>query len=40
LSSVQDFTLRMQRVGRPIDILVNNAGIMAIPRRVVTADGF
>jgi NAD(P)-dependent dehydrogenase (short-subunit alcohol dehydrogenase family) len=40
LSSVQDFTQRMQRVSRPIDILVNNAGIMAIPHRVVTADGF
>ena len=40
LSSVLDFTKRMRQVGRPIDILVNNAGIMAIPRRVVTADGF
>src|SRR6266436_486543 len=39
LASVADFAQRMQ--ARPsLDLLINNAGVMALPRRLTTADGF
>lgn len=31
---------RIERFERPIDLLVNNAGVMALPRRLVSVDGF
>ena len=40
LASVSDFAGRLGTAGRPVDLLVNNAGVMALPKRLVTADGF
>jgi NAD(P)-dependent dehydrogenase (short-subunit alcohol dehydrogenase family) len=40
LSAIADFVRRIERFERPIDLLVNNAGVMALPRRLVTVDGF
>ncbi len=40
LSAVSDFVRRIERFERPIDLLINNAGVMALPRRLVTVDGF
>jgi NAD(P)-dependent dehydrogenase (short-subunit alcohol dehydrogenase family) len=40
LESVAAFAEGRRRDGRALDLLVNNAGIMAIPRRMLTADGF
>lgn len=40
LSVVADFVRRIERIERPIDLLMNNAGVMALPRRLVTVDGF
>jgi NAD(P)-dependent dehydrogenase (short-subunit alcohol dehydrogenase family) len=40
LDSVAAFAEGRHRDGRAIDLLVNNAGIMAVPRRILTADGF
>jgi NAD(P)-dependent dehydrogenase (short-subunit alcohol dehydrogenase family) len=40
LDSVAEFAEGRHRDGRALDLLVNNAGIMAVPRRMLTADGF
>jgi len=40
LSVVAEFVQRIERIERPVDLLVNNAGVMALPRRLVTVDGF
>lgn len=40
LTSVRDFSARLQAEGRPIDILVNNAGVMGRQTREVSVDGF
>ncbi len=40
LKSVESFSDRMIKRGRPIDLLVNNAGVMAVPTRHTTEDGF
>ena len=40
LSSVATFAGRLRSSGRPVDILVNNAGVMALPKRLLTVDGF
>jgi NAD(P)-dependent dehydrogenase (short-subunit alcohol dehydrogenase family) len=40
LASVTAFAGRMISEGRPLDLLVNSAGVTALPKRVVTADGF
>lgn len=40
LSSVAAFATRLAAAGRPLDLLVNNACVMALPQRLVTADGF
>jgi len=40
LSVITDFVERIERIERPVDLLVNNAGVMALPRRLVSVDGF
>jgi len=40
LASVAAFAARLRSLGRPVDMLINNAGVMALPRRVLTVDGF
>ena len=40
LASVAAFAERLVADGKPVDVLVNNAGVMALPRRLVTEDGF
>jgi NAD(P)-dependent dehydrogenase (short-subunit alcohol dehydrogenase family) len=40
LGSVRDFARRFTAEHEALDLLVNNAGIMAVPRRLTTADGF
>jgi NAD(P)-dependent dehydrogenase (short-subunit alcohol dehydrogenase family) len=40
LASVTAFADRLVAAGHPVDVLVNNAGVMALPKRLVTADGF
>jgi len=40
LASVADFAGRLVLADRPVDLLVNNAGVMALPKRLVTVDGF
>ena len=40
LGSVEALAGRMLEADRPIDLLINNAGVMALPRRLTTADGF
>ncbi|MDH6237749.1 SDR family oxidoreductase [Cryobacterium sp. CG_9.6] len=40
LSSVTDFSARLNREGRAVNVLINNAGIMMTPKRDTTADGF
>ncbi|WP_420384073.1 SDR family oxidoreductase [Novosphingobium sp.] len=40
LAAVAAFSDAMLAAARPIDILVNNAGIMALPKRMLTPDGF
>jgi NAD(P)-dependent dehydrogenase (short-subunit alcohol dehydrogenase family) len=37
---VTAFADRLVAAGHPVDVLVNNAGVMALPKRLVTADGF
>jgi NAD(P)-dependent dehydrogenase (short-subunit alcohol dehydrogenase family) len=39
LASIADFAQRMH-VRQSLDLLINNAGVMALPRRLTTADGF
>lgn len=39
LASVEAFSAVRHADGRPIDLLINNAGIMALPERLLTADG-
>ena len=40
LASVRAFAQTQLSEGRPIDILINNAGIMALPKRMISGDGF
>ncbi|HEV2529579.1 MAG TPA: SDR family oxidoreductase [Thermomicrobiales bacterium] len=40
LAAVRRFAGERLTDGQPIDLLVANAGIMAVPRRVLSADGF
>jgi len=40
LASVRAFADGLHAEGRPIDVLINNAGVMAVPKRMTTADGF
>ena len=40
LSSVADFSMRLQNAGRPVDLLVNNACTLALLKRQVTIDHF
>jgi NAD(P)-dependent dehydrogenase (short-subunit alcohol dehydrogenase family) len=40
LASVNAFADALYADGRPIDVLINNAGVMAVPRRMLTVDGF
>src|ERR1700675_504940 len=39
LASIADFAQRMH-ARQSLDLLINNAGVMALPRRLTTADGF
>src|SRR5712672_533096 len=39
LTSIADFAQRMH-ARQSLDLLINNAGVMALPRRLTTADGF
>ncbi|MEU1345217.1 oxidoreductase [Streptomyces sp. NPDC005827] len=40
LGSVRDFAAELTTEHDTLDLLVNNAGVMAVPRRLTTADGF
>ena len=40
LSSVEKFSERLLASNKKIDLLVNNAAVMAIPKRILTDDGF
>ena len=40
LASVRDFADGLLAEGLPLDVLINNAGVMAVPKRMTTADGF
>ena len=40
LSSIRDFAQAFLATRRPLDLLINNAGVMALPSRMLTADGF
>lgn len=40
LSSIRDFAKAFLATRRPLDLLINNAGVMALPKRMLTADGF
>lgn len=40
LRSVRAFAAQELARNRPLHVLINNAGVMAIPRRVLTEDGF
>ncbi len=40
LSSIRAFASDFAARGIALDLLINNAGVMALPKRVVTADGF
>ena len=40
LRSVRKFAERQLASDRPINVLINNAGIMALRKRLVSADGF
>jgi NAD(P)-dependent dehydrogenase (short-subunit alcohol dehydrogenase family) len=40
LVDIGHFADKMLAEARPIDLLLNNAGVMALPRRMLTVDGF
>lgn len=40
LASVRAFADGILADGHPLDVLINNAGVMAVPDRMLTADGF
>jgi len=40
LQSIAAFAVRICGLRQSIDLLINNAAVMALPRRLVTADGF
>jgi NAD(P)-dependent dehydrogenase (short-subunit alcohol dehydrogenase family) len=40
LSSIRDFAKAFLATRRPLDLLINNAGVMALPKRMLTADSF
>lgn len=39
-ASIHDFARNYLGNGRPLHLLINNAGVMALPKRIETADGF